>query len=342
MLSVHSKLLFVVIMLLYSVAVWADKSDVVFLKNGDRVTGEVKGLDRGKLEFKTDHMGTVQIDWDDIQQIISRTGQAVELANGQRFYGPLAKPESDEMVAIKTEQGTVGFQTMDVVMMYPVESGFWNRLDVSAQLGFTWDKGSSVGKYIIGLDAELRDPRYISKASFSSEITTQEGRDNSKRASLNASHIVFKENKKFVPYFGTLETNDQLGLDLRALIGSGIGWVPIRSNRNWFSVATGLAANREIPNNGQSETNLEAVGWLTYEYYKYSSPQRKFDVSLLVFPSLTDWGRWRANFDTSFRWEMFSDLFWVLSAYASYDSKPISFTASNSDYGVNSSISYKF
>ncbi|MBT8047339.1 MAG: DUF481 domain-containing protein [Xanthomonadales bacterium] len=335
--------LFVLVLLFFSsFPAWAAKTDVVFLNNGDRVTGEVKSLERGMLEFKTDHMGTVLIEWEDIEEIISQTGQSVELTNGQRFYGPLAKPENSDMLMVATPLGAIGVSTMDVVSMYPVESGFWNRLDLSAQLGFAWDKGSSVGKYSFGLDAEYRDPKFITRARFTTEITTQQGRDDTSRAVLSASHMVFRENKKFIPYFGNLEQNDELGIDLRALIGAGIGWVPVRSNRNWFSLAGGLAVNREIPMDGAGETNLEAVGMLSYEYYRYASPERKFDVSLTVFPSLTDFGRWRADFSTSFRWEMLSDLFWVLSSYASYDSDPLSINAENSDYGFNSSLAYKF
>ena len=151
-------------LLLFSGACQAEKTDVVRLKNGDRVTGEVKSLDRGILEFSTDHMGTVYIEWSDIQEIVSATGQAVELTNGQRFYGPLAKPGDQEMMLVNTEQGTVGVSTLDVINMYPVEAGIWDRLDLSADLGFSWDKGSSVGKYNVGVDAEYRDPRFITRA----------------------------------------------------------------------------------------------------------------------------------------------------------------------------------
>ena len=31
-------------------------ADVVVLKNGDRMTGEIKGLQRGELRFKSDNM----------------------------------------------------------------------------------------------------------------------------------------------------------------------------------------------------------------------------------------------------------------------------------------------
>jgi len=342
MLSILSRSIILAILLTVSFSARAERTDVVFLHNGDRITGEVKSLSRGKLEFKTDHMGTVFIEWDDIREIISQTGQAVELANGQRFYGPLSKPENQDMLLINTVGGSAGVNTQDVIGMYPVEAGFWDRLDLSARLGFSWDKGSNVGRYTLGLDAEYRHQDFKTTASIFTEVTTQENRDDTSRANFNANHLVFKPNKRFVDYFGSVEKNDELGLDLRALIGAGYGWVPVRSNKNWFSYAIGLDVNREIPNEGERETNLEAVGMVTYEYYKYSTPERKFSVRLLVFPSITDFGRWRANFTTDFRLEFVDDLFWVLDFYATYDSQPISTNASNSDYGVTSSIAYKF
>jgi hypothetical protein len=328
--------------MLCSATAWAAKTDIVVLRNGDRITGEVKGLDRGKLTLSTDTMGTVYIEWPEIEEIFSSTGQAIELTNGQRFYGPLAKGESEEMMVVKTEQGPVGLSTDDIVNMYPVEAGFWDRLDISADLGFSWDKGSSVGKYNLGLGTELRNPRYISRASFSGELTTQQGREDNRRASLDALHFVFRQNKRYHAFFGNMENNDELGVDLRVMFGAGYGAVPIRSQRSWLSVGTGLAVNREFPSDGDPETNLEAVAMLTYDYFKYSDPERSFRTDLRIFPSLTDFGRWRATFDMDYRFELVSDLYWKLNFYSSYDSDPISAEGASSDYGVTSSLGYKF
>jgi hypothetical protein len=334
--------LLLLVLLLTATAVRAEKTDIVYLQNGDRITGEVKSLYRGKLEFSTDHMGTVYIEWEDIREIISTTGQAVELTNGQRFYGPLQKSDNADMLLVNTAQGVVGVGTLDVVDMYPVEAGFWQRLDLSASLGFSWDKGSSVGKYNIGLDLEYRDPRFVTRAQLSSEVTTQKGRDDTTRAQLSFSHMRFRRNKRYTDVFADLSSNDELGVDLRALLGAGYGWAPIRSNRNWFSLAAGLDVNHEIPTEGEEETNLEAVGMLSYEYYKYSNPERKFSTRLVVFPSITDFGRWRADFTTDFRLEFVDDLFWVLEVFANFDSDPVSTIGSNSDYGAISSLAYKF
>lgn len=320
----------------------ADKTDVIFLVNGDRVTGEMKSLLRGKLELKTDHMGTVYIDWTDIKEVISSTGQAVELTNGQRFYGPLEKAENQDMLMVDTEQGTVGVGVSDVISLYPVEAGFWDRLDVSASLGFSWDKASEVGKYNIGMDAEYRDPRFITRANFSSEVTSQKGRDDTSRAQLELNHIRFRPNRLYRNVFGRLEKNDELGIELRSLLGAGYGWVPIRSQQNWFMVGWGVDINHEVPTKGDDETNLELVGMLTYDYFQYSHPKRRFTIDLTIYPSITDAGRIRGNFDMGYNFELWSDFFWDLSFYTQYDNKPISEQASKIDYGVVSSVAYKF
>ena len=37
----------------------AQKTDSVWIRNGDRITGEVKSLSRGLLKYSTDDLGTV-------------------------------------------------------------------------------------------------------------------------------------------------------------------------------------------------------------------------------------------------------------------------------------------
>ena len=47
-------------------AIAANKTDVVTFVNGDRLTGEVKSLERGRLRFKTDATDTISIEWDNV------------------------------------------------------------------------------------------------------------------------------------------------------------------------------------------------------------------------------------------------------------------------------------
>jgi len=70
---------------LLTLAMWtspaaAQKTDVVTLQNGDRITGEIKRLDRGRLEYSTDDMGTLNIEWEEIDVLTS--GLTYEAAAG--------------------------------------------------------------------------------------------------------------------------------------------------------------------------------------------------------------------------------------------------------------------
>ena len=52
---------------------------------GDRLTGEVKGLERGKLAFKTDPTGTIKIEWLDVASLESIETFEVDLTSGERL-----------------------------------------------------------------------------------------------------------------------------------------------------------------------------------------------------------------------------------------------------------------
>lgn len=320
----------------------APKTDVILMKNGDRITGEIKSLLLGKLEVSTDHIDTIYIEWEHIEEIVSATTQVIGTSDGVRLSGTLEKPDSADFVRIETPDGAISVDTDEIVAMYPVEAGFWQRLDLSAALGFSWDKSSQVGKYNLGLDAKLRDQRSISRGSLSWDLTTQEGQNATKRTYTDFTHLRFLQEKRLRVLFANAETNDELGIDLRLLAGAGYGWTPVHTQRSLFGLIAGLAVNREIPSTGAAETNLEGFGGLVYDYSTYATPERQFRVDLNVLPGLTDRGRWRARMNTTFKLEIVDDFFWSLSAYGTYDNEPLVSEASSSDYGVNSSFGYKF
>ena len=73
----------------------APKTDILVFQNGDRLTGEVKGLERGKLSFKTDATGTIQVEWDKVASLQSGQYLQVELTSGLRYAG--RAPQHDRL-----------------------------------------------------------------------------------------------------------------------------------------------------------------------------------------------------------------------------------------------------
>src|SRR3954466_10563821 len=79
----------VLALLLGARAAEAQKTDSVWIRNGDRITGEVESLSRALLKYSTDDLGTIYIEWDKVDRISSPTMFEVYLKSGQKFYGSL-------------------------------------------------------------------------------------------------------------------------------------------------------------------------------------------------------------------------------------------------------------
>ena len=78
---------------------YAAKTDIVELLNGDRITCEIKKLERGKLTVKTDGLGTIAIEWDDIQHLTSTARFDIERASGEFIDGALHAAHRHRRVA---------------------------------------------------------------------------------------------------------------------------------------------------------------------------------------------------------------------------------------------------
>ncbi|TVS09648.1 MAG: hypothetical protein EA419_12410, partial [Wenzhouxiangella sp.] len=114
----------------------AAKNDSVWLVNGDRITCDIKTLERGRLRVSTDNMGTVQLDWEDIVRMSSPDDYIIELADGERFLGSLIDSGQDGQLRVVLATGSVLLNMADVVWIYPVKEGTLTDL---------WDGHVSVG-----------------------------------------------------------------------------------------------------------------------------------------------------------------------------------------------------
>jgi hypothetical protein len=124
--------------------------------------------------------------------------------------------------------------------------------------------------------------------------------------------------------FASLESNDELDLDLRSSIGAAGGRILRQSNRSRIQLVGGLVLTEErvsAPTESRTESAVEGL----------------FGAD----PNLSDMGRYRTSFDTDFRWEIISDLFWGFTLYHRYDNEPIA-DGSGTDYGVTTSLGWKF
>jgi hypothetical protein len=78
-----------VVLLLGRPLMAADKVDVIHLKNGDRLTCEIKKLDRSILTIGTDPLGNASVHWGEVVDLTSPRKFDVQLASGEHDLGSL-------------------------------------------------------------------------------------------------------------------------------------------------------------------------------------------------------------------------------------------------------------
>ena len=319
------------------------KTDVVILKNGDHLTGEVKGLEFARLSFKTDTMETVSIKWVEVEQVTSDYSFEVVLQNGLRYFGTLGASAEPGMLTVVGKDRTVGLSMDQVIRVRPIKQRFWKRINGSLSLGLSFTKASDVLRFSFNSDASYTERKNIVELTLSSIITTQQEQDARQNNNLNLRYNRLLEQKWFLSALTSLQRNDELGIKLRVLGGGGGGRLLVQTNRMVLPVMAGITVSRELAGSeGQDSTNVEGLVSIYWNLYIYHTPKTDLSFDLMTHPSITEGGRVRMNLDTRLRREIIKDFFVDQSFYLKYDNRPPSATASTTDYGFVTSVGYSF
>lgn len=318
-------------------------TDVVTFINGDRLTGEVKSLERGKLRFKTAATDTISIEWDDVAYLTSDQNIQIETETGDRHLGQLSSSTNERQIVVNTGAGPVSFEIQHVVLMTPIEEKGIERLDGDVSVGYNFAKASKVQQFQFGAELNVRTETRIFGASFDAVQSDSEDNESSQRQSLDLTYTRLRPDRWLTGAVIRLDQNDELGLDLRTSMGVGGGRILRQTNNTTLQLAGGVQLSRENVSGGISdEDTVEAFGTFNWDWFRYDTPELDLSTNLHVFPNLTDTGRVRAEFDIKLKWEMIEDLFWELSFYNSYDSDPVVLDAEKTDYGIVTSIGWEF
>lgn len=332
--------LFVLLLVCARPAAAAD-TDLVLLKNGDSLHGEIKKMQYGRLELSTTAMSTVYVEWDKVVELVSPNYFELETIDGSRYYGSLEQSAAG-MLGVALEGTTTPVPVASVVRIRRIKESFWDRIDGSINLGASYTRSSEIGQGSLGVTLRTRRPAFEFSTDFSTTITVQPDQPDKSRTVLGASYIRLLRNRWFVPGTGKLESNTDLGLDLRSSLGGGVGRYFVQTNRSLLGAAGGLVVNRENPVSGESTVNVEAFVGASYEFFTYDTPKTSIDTTFVLYPSLNVGGRYRTEFSLSLSREIVKDFTVGTSVYDSYDSKPPAGSSSTHDFGISLNIGWTF
>jgi hypothetical protein len=322
----------------------APKTDTVYFKNGDKLTGEVKSLKRGRLSLNTDATGTITIEWDKIAGVISSQQIQVETTSGIRYFGNLTSSKEDPSVIVVTKNGPQTLDPERVIIMSPIEDRGIHALDVDMSLGYNFAKAGGIESGNFGLNMDYRSLIRIESLSFSTTLSDSDTQEASQRTNFSLQHTRLWNNRWFSNGTLTFDKNDELNLNLRSSLGAGVGRFLVQSNSMLWSIDAGLQFAREnLTTNDEDVDSLETLFTVKWDWFLFQNPELDWASTVQIIPSLTESGRVRGEVDTGLKWEIIGDLNWGFSFYGTFDNQSQSDTTdSTSDYGFNTSVTYEF
>lgn len=311
------------------------------LRNGDRIVGEIKTLDRGALTYKTDDVGTLTIKWDKISRIVSPRYFEVEDNLGRRYYGNLQPAREDGRMVVAVTSFIDTLDIVSVVRMYPIGRSILARVDGHLNLNLTFQRANRLRSLSTDFEAGYRTRVRLTRLQSNIYFQAQDGAEATSRNSVSLSQLRFLQDRWLLTAAGELQQNEELNLELRGLLSAGGGRFLSQSNRSEVLVVAGLAFTNERFTGSSATTNLEMVVTGQTNYFRLDTPKTNLQATLTLYPNLTDFGRIRSELDVGVTYEVIKNFNTGLILFDNFDSRPPSGAAKN-DFGITFTIGWTF
>ena len=317
------------------------RDEVVELSNGDRVTGEIKGLDRSQLTVRTLDLGTVYIRWQRVVRLNSNRTLEIELAAGRRLQGSFSSPVPGAL-EIRGGAGTATVDLASIVVIRPVAQSLIGDLTGRIDAGFSYTRSSQVAQSSINTEITKRRPAFESTVAFNAVLTMVEGQRDSSRYLLRYNYYHFWTGRVFAGGLVDAERNQDLGISVRASVGAGPGYRILKSQRQELTVPGGPVLVQEVPLDDAASTHVLALAATNYSLFFNEYPKTNLDIANHLRFGLSEPGRFLLDLNASVRRELWRDFYIAGSLYDSYDNRPPASSKLKNDVGVTLTLGWAF
>jgi putative salt-induced outer membrane protein YdiY len=282
-------------------------ADQVVLKNGDRLTGTITKSDDKTLLIKTEFAGDVTVQWPAVQEITSAQPPHVTVTGGKTVVGPVTT--SDGSLAVTTTAGgTVNLARADVTALRSdaeqaaydksLHPGLLQGWVGGANVGFAFTSGNSATKNLaLAFTADRKTLTDEISLYANSVYSTNDAPGANPSTTANAIQAGTRYSRNLTPrlfaYVGAdFQTNALQELNLRSVIGGGLGFRAINNDR---TTLTFLAGPNYTHENYTNLTNSFAALTLGEELTHKVGASTVLSQKFYIFPNLSDTGEYRTT-----------------------------------------------
>ncbi len=325
-------------------------ADQVTLKNGDRLSGTIVKSDAKTLLIKSDLAGDVNIQWDAVSSIVSSQTLHLTLKDGQTIVGIVTTNDGkfevvtketgpvtaskDAIVNVRDDAEQKAYDDQIERLRHPHLTDFWSGL-LDTGLSLTRGNSDSLTYSLSGKAARVTDRDKISvyttaiytdSAINGVTTTTAHAIRGGVRGDLNVS------DRLFVFGFTDFEYDQFQDLDLRNVIGGGLGYHAIKTKNTTFDLFAGgsydadffgaIAATATTP--AAPAVNHKTGEIVLGETFNAKMNNRTtLTEQFSLYPNVSNTGSYRFQFDTTAATKLKNWLSWQVTYSDRYLSDPL-------------------
>ncbi len=299
-------------LLLASLALAILQADQIVLKDGDRITGSIVKKDGQTVTIQSKNFGAVTLKWDDIATVTTDQPLNIVLAGDQAVKATIQTQDgriqvgapgaarivdAAQIVTLRNDAEEKAYQRF-------LRPGLLDLWTINGSLALAGTKGNAVTSVITTplnfarISNTSRTTAYFNSIRSSATLNGV----NAPTASAVRGGWGYGRNltkKLFANGFNDYEYDKFQSLDLRVVVGGGLGYHAWKTERGILDLVGGLAWNREsfdpAPKKAFTRNSAEAY-WGNDFNYKLNS-RTSLVQGFRMFNNLSNSGEYRMNFD---------------------------------------------
>lgn len=320
------------------------KTDIVYMNNGDKLTCEIKSLEQGQLSVKPDYtMSTIVLDWTKVDRLES--SQLFVIIDSKRhiYTGLLAAgPISRTMTIVRSDSKILTQES--VVQITELGSTFFRKLSGNISIGTSFARSNSEANLAVQSGLTYQSQNSLAKLAWNSQFATQQKTSNTNETTVKTAY--FKRLRSSEWYGGAIAnflSSTEQKIALQSTLGGALARRVIYTNRTNLSGIGGLAYTNQRNSSGSSgparNHSLDAALAVDYMTFRFDTTTFKTDIWL--YPGLTSPGRLRMTLNQNIYYKFPNNLYISLSFYDNYDNQPVQGAPEN-NFGGTTTIGWTF
>ena len=335
------KKLILLFFILFSSHLIFSQNDTIRVKNGNVLYGEIKKLRASVLTIETPYSDSdFTIEFSQVTEIKIQKMCFVILTGGRRLTGYIRTEKPGEFTFTDTNGSTQVYKISELVVLDELDDRFWKRISGNIDLSYNLTRANNASQFTIGGGLSYRGPKWNGRATVNALNSNQDDVEEISRTDITAEiQRVLPRNWYLLGNLSFLSNTEQ-SLDARYSIRVGGGrYLALTSKLAW-GLNVGFNFNIEdfsdmTPDRESTELYLGT----NFDMFDFKDWSLKTNVN--VFPSLSESGRWRVDYNLDIKWDLPYDFYIKTNLQFNYDNRSAA-TGSDFDYIWTTGVGWEF